>query len=85
MFKVYIALCMDGSLYTGITSDIKDRYQRHVAGFGSRHTMQRKISRILYTEDFITRIEAARRERQIKGWRREKKLNLIKYGNPNLD
>lgn len=82
MYKVYIALCMDGSLYTGITGNIKDRYQRHVSGSGSQHTRQRKINRILYTEDFLSRKEAARRERQIKGWRREKKLNLIKYGKP---
>ena len=84
MYKVYIALCMDGSLYTGITYDLMDRYYRHSTGFGSKHTEQRGIDKILYTENFNTRQKAAERERQIKGWRREKKLNLIKYGRPNL-
>jgi len=84
MYKVYIALCLDGSLYTGITANLKDRYDRHTKGLGSKHTLQRGIDKILYTENFKTRVEAAQRERQIKGWRREKKLNLIKFGRPNL-
>jgi len=38
---------------------------------------------ILRTEEYKTKTEALKREKQIKGWRREKKINLIKYGHPS--
>jgi putative endonuclease len=38
--------------------------------------------KLLYTEQYPTKHEALKREKQIKGWRREKKLNLIKFGKP---
>ena len=46
MYKVYIALCLDSSLYTGITANLEDRYDRHARGFGSKHTLQRGIDKI---------------------------------------
>lgn len=78
---VYILLCKDGSLYTGISSDVNRRFQEHKEGRGGRYTRLFKADKILYIERFTTKIEALERERQIKGWRREKKENLIKYSN----
>ena len=79
---VYILECKDGSLYTGVTPDINRRFQEHKEGRGGRYTRLSKVDEIVYCENYLTRKEALKRERQIKGWRREKKENLIKYRNP---
>jgi len=64
MWQVY--LCeRQGRLYTGITTDLGNRMQQHSA-------------ELLYSEAYRDKHEAARREREIKGWRREKKLALIR-------
>ncbi len=46
----------------------------HLAGKGARYTRSHKPLRIIYTEKFITRSEALKREAQIKNWPREKKI-----------
>ncbi len=81
MWYTYIILCEDGSLYTGATSDLDRRYQDHKNGKGGKFTKDRKVEKLLYFEKFGTEREALKRERQIKGWRREKKLNIIKISN----
>jgi putative endonuclease len=64
MWHVY--MCdRNGQLYTGITTDLAHRMQQHQA-------------ELLYSEPHSDKQEAARREREIKGWRREKKLALIR-------
>jgi putative endonuclease len=61
----YVYICdRNGQLYTGITTDLKHRMKQHSAD-------------LLYCEQFLDRKEAAIREREIKGWRREKKVALI--------
>jgi len=75
---VYILQCNDGSFYTGITPNLERRFQEHKEGRGGRYTSLHKPSRIAYSENFMTRSDALKRERQIKGWSRQKKENLIK-------
>ena len=58
------------------------RIQRHKSGDGAEFTRRNKVYQVVYTETFPALLEARRREAQIKGWRREKKENLIKYGKP---
>ncbi|MBN1867236.1 GIY-YIG nuclease family protein [Candidatus Sumerlaeota bacterium] len=61
----YVYICdRRGQLYTGITTDLEKRMKSHGA-------------RLLYTEPHEDKHQAARREREIKGWRREKKRALI--------
>jgi len=61
----YVYLCLRaGQLYTGITTNLKHRMKQHHA-------------KLLYYEAFEDKHIAARREREIKGWRREKKMELI--------
>ena len=79
---LYIIQCKDGTFYTGITLDIKRRFQEHKEGRGGRYTRSAKVGQLVYYEEYSKKGEALKRERQIKGWRREKKLNLIKYKNP---
>ncbi len=82
MHFTYIILCDDSSLYTGITDNVDRRFSEHKSGKGGHHTKSQKGKSLLYFEKHATKQEAAKRERQIKGWRREKKLNLIKFGRP---
>ena len=84
MWYVYLIQCKDGSFYTGVTSDIERRFKEHQTESGSFHTKLHKPIKILYTEEYQKKLEAIRREKQIKSWRREKKLNLIKFGKPIL-
>ncbi|TSC90956.1 MAG: putative endonuclease [Parcubacteria group bacterium Licking1014_17] len=78
MYFVYLIECSDKSIYTGITTDVQRRFGEHKNGIGGHYTRSKQVVKILYTEKFKTRSEALRREAQIKGWRHDKKLNLIK-------
>lgn len=78
MYFVYIIECADKTLYTGITTDVRRRFKEHSLGKGGAYTRAKKAKKILYTEQFGTRSEALKREMEIKSWRREKKMALIK-------
>ncbi|MCL4391955.1 GIY-YIG nuclease family protein [Patescibacteria group bacterium] len=78
MYFVYIIQCEDGSLYTGITTDIDRRFAEHESGKGSRYTAAHRVEKILYIEGRRTRSEALRREAQIKKLRRKEKLDLVR-------
>ncbi len=78
MYFIYLAKCEDGSIYTGITTDPKRRLKEHQSGRGGNYTRAKKVIEILYTEEFPTRSLALKREVEIKGWRKAKKLALIK-------
>ena len=76
MWYVYILKCKNGALYTGITNDLERRFKEHHKNT-THYTSYNPPLKILYQEGFPTRSQAARRESQIKGWTREKKLALI--------
>jgi putative endonuclease len=76
MWHVYILRCHDESLYTGITTDLARRVRAHEEGAGSRYTRTRLPVRLVYSEESSSRAEALRRERQIKGLSRARKLEL---------
>ena len=80
---VYIAICKDNSLYTGMTKNLIKREKRHNDGYGAHYTKIRRPIKIIYYETFNNIKEAAKREKQIKGWSKNKKINLMKYGHPN--
>lgn len=82
MFFVYIIKNTKGYIYVGCTSNLKTRLLRHNLGYGAEFTKRNKNFKLLYSESYFTLSEARKRELQIKGWRREKKENLIKYGVP---
>ena len=79
MYFLYLIRCGDGTIYTGITTDVRRRFKEHQAGIGGYYTKAKKVAKVLYTEKFPTRSAALKRESEIKSWRREKKLNLIKF------
>jgi putative endonuclease len=75
---VYILECEDKSLYTGHSFNVAERFAAHCTGKGAKYTKSHRPLKILYTEEYGTKIEAIKRERQIKGWSRKKKLEFIK-------
>ncbi len=77
MIFVYIVRCNNGSYYTGITYDIQKRILEHNSGLTTSITKSRRPVELVYKEEFDDRIKAAQREREIKGWSRVKKENLI--------
>jgi putative endonuclease len=77
-WKVYMILCSDGSLYTGITTDLERRFSEHAAGTGAKYFRGRKPVEIAFSEGGHTRSSASRREYFLKTLSREAKLELAK-------
>jgi putative endonuclease len=77
-WTVYILECADGSLYTGITTNITRRLAEHKAGKGAKYTKGRGPFRLVYSETYARRGEACRREIEIKSLDRATKLKLEK-------
>ena len=72
---------MSGVLYIGVTNDLARRVSEHqrkaVPGFTAKY----RVSRLVYFESFTQVRDAIAREKQLKGWRREKKIALIEKAN----
>jgi putative endonuclease len=81
-FYVYILASNTGTLYTGITSNLKRRVFEHKSKTIPGFTQTYCVDRLLYFETFGTAMAAISREKQIKGFRREKKIKLIDSKNP---
>jgi len=74
---VYLLRCADGSLYTGITKDLKRRCQQHNAGTASRYTRSRLPVKLIYEEIHPSQSSALKREAAIKAMNRRGKLTMI--------
>lgn len=74
---VYVVECVDGTLYTGWTTDLERRVKAHNAGRGARYTRERLPVRLVYWEEVSDRATAQKRELAIKRLRRSKKLEMI--------
>jgi predicted GIY-YIG superfamily endonuclease len=83
IWHVYILKCIDGSFYAGVTQDLGRRFQEHQSGKGGHYTKSFGAVELLYQESFLTKEDVLKREAQIKGWTRRKKLALI-HGNKEL-
>ncbi|RRJ83861.1 GIY-YIG nuclease family protein [Aestuariirhabdus litorea] len=77
---LYVILCSDRSLYTGITTDIERRFSEHARGRGARFFRGRQPLRVVYRETHNDRASASRREYQIKQLSRQQKLALVADG-----
>ena len=82
--SVYILGSTTGTLYIGVTNDTYRRVMEHragkVPGFASKHG----CTRLLYKEEFETITAAIAREKELKGWTRDRKLALIRQTNPDF-
>ncbi|MDR9458460.1 MAG: GIY-YIG nuclease family protein [Salegentibacter sp.] len=73
------------TLYVGVTSDLKKRIQEHYEGKGSEFTNKYNLKDLIYYEEFTDIKQAIAREKQLKNWRKEWKLDLVKKLNPKLE
>jgi tRNA/rRNA methyltransferase len=77
-FHTYMLRCSDGRYYVGHTDALEARVAQHQSGELPGYTQTRRPVELMWSADFGTRIEALEVERQLKGWRREKKEALIR-------
>lgn len=83
MAHIYILECVDGSYYTGSTTNLERRLWQHQQGEGANHTAKRLPVKLVYCEYFDRVTDAFYREKQVQGWSRKKKQALI-VGDTNL-
>jgi putative endonuclease len=77
-WSVYILRCGDGTLYTGVTTDLPRRLKAHRAGRGARYTRGRGPFRVLLVQDVGARGDALRRELALKRMSRTSKLAFVR-------
>jgi len=82
-YYVYIISSDTGTLYVGMTNDFKRRIYEHKHGSPPHFTKKYNIRNLLYFETFSDKNSATAREKQLKHWRREKKIALIDSVNPH--
>lgn len=76
-WKLYMLRCRDGTVYTGITTDVQKRFAAHQAGKGAKYTRGRSPLELVYSEECGDHSAALRRELEIKSLTREEKMKLI--------
>jgi len=81
-YHVYIMTNRSGTLYIGVTNDLLRRVHEHKAKRVDGFTKEYKLTTLVYFETGEDIREAITREKQLKGWRRSKKLALINASNP---
>ena len=81
-YYVYILTNKSKTLYTGVTNDLERRVYEHQNKLVPGFTRQYKISRLVFFEATPNVRAAISREKQIKGWTRQKKIALIESANP---
>ncbi len=84
-YFVYIMASQSGVLYTGVTNDLSRRVHEHKEGLIPGFTQRYKVCQLVYYEATNNVNAAIAREKQIKRWRREKKVKLVETINPAWD
>lgn len=74
-----------GTLYIGVTNDIERRGNEHYLTVGSKFTSKYNLHRLVYIEETTDVNDAIAREKQLKNWHRQWKINLIEELNPHWD
>ena len=77
-YFVYMLKCSDDSLYVGSTNNLEKRIKQHnESKLGAHYTKTRRPVTLVHKEGFGTLKEARKREAELKGWTRAKKLELV--------
>lgn len=85
MYFVYILTNISNTtLYIGVTNDLQRRIREHKAGIVKGFTQKYKLKKLVYYEDCSNIQDAIVREKQLKNWHRDWKINLIKTINPDF-
>ena len=77
MYSCYLLKCVDGSYYCGISNNVDGRVLVHNRGKGSKYVRSRLPAVLVYVERCGSKVDALRRERQIKSMNRQQKIQLI--------
>ncbi len=84
MYYVYVMASLRRAIYIGVTGKLDERVAEHKSKkYPRSFTAQYNCTRLVYCEDFDRIVDAIAREKQLKGWRREKKIRLIQSVNPD--
>lgn len=83
MFVYILASDRHGTLYVGVTNDLQRRLEEHREGKNAGFTKKYRVHRLVYFEIHEVPAEAIMREKQIKEWHRDWKVNLIERDNPD--
>ena len=81
-YYVYILASPSRTLYIGVTNDLERRVVEHAQELVPGFTAKYHVKRLVYFEEFGDIDLAIAREKQLKGWRRERKIRLIESSNP---
>jgi len=81
-YQVYIMASTSGVLYVGITNNLPRRVWEHRNGTHDGFTKKYRCIHLVYYERYIDVREAIAREKELKKWRRQKKIELIQSSNP---
>jgi len=81
-YYVYIASSISKKIYIGVTNNLPRRIYEHKEGLTDGFTKKYKIKKLVYYEETNDIYSAIEREKQLKKWRREKKIKLIEKDNP---
>ena len=83
IWYLYILRCGDGTLYTGVTTDVDKRFEAHASGKGAKYTRGRGPLTLVYREECGGHSAALKRELEIKGMNRQQKADLIENQQKN--
>jgi putative endonuclease len=84
-FWVYILTSASGNaMYIGVTNNLENRVFEHRTGKGSIFAKKYRVTRLVYAEEYDNPTDAIAREKQLKGWRRERKNELVRTINPEF-
>ena len=84
-YKVYMVECSDGSIYTGITTNVDRRMEQHHKGIGSKYVRARLPLSLQWLSESMDLSSALKMEHHIKSWNREKKLKWIEDHYPTCE
>ncbi|OGY46713.1 MAG: hypothetical protein A3A24_03965 [Candidatus Buchananbacteria bacterium RIFCSPLOWO2_01_FULL_46_12] len=84
-YYTYIMTNSSKTLYIGVTNNIRERVLEHKAGKTKGFTEKYKLKKLVYYEEFDNIYDAIAREKQLKNWHRQWKIDLIEKMNPGWD
>ena len=82
MYIYFLTNKNNSVIYIGVTNDIKRRILEHKSGINDSFTKRYNVDKLIYLEEYSDPDQAIKREKQLKGWKRDKKIALINQFNP---
>ena len=73
------------TMYIGVTNDVGRRVDEHRNGLGSEFAKKYRVTRLVYVEEYENPTNAIARKKQLKGWKRIRKNELVRAANPNWE